>query len=85
MSEPIRVITETGITNALLGSRSGASKRIKKRSEEVGAPLPLFLAPSQLNPFIDKELRDGPLRVIEYVDGDRIVVAAEIHQAEARY
>lgn len=72
-SEPVRVITENGITNALLGSRSGASKRLKKRSEEEGAPLPLFLAPSQLNAFVDKELRDGPLRVIEYVDGDRIM------------
>lgn len=72
-SEPVRVITENGITNALLGSRSGASKRIKKLSEEGGAPLPLFLAPSQLNPFIDNDLRNGPLRVIEYVDGDRIV------------
>lgn len=72
-SEPMRVLTENGITNALLGSRSGASKRIKKRSEEVGAPLPLFLAPGQLNSFIDKELREGPLQVIEYVDGDRIM------------
>lgn len=72
-SDPVRVLTENGITNALLGSRSGASKRLKKRSEEDGTPLPLFLAPGQLNPFIDKELLDGPLRVIEYVDGDRIM------------
>jgi hypothetical protein len=72
-TEPLRVLTENGITNALLGSRSGASKRLKKRSEEDGAPLPLFLAPGQLNPFIDNELRDGPLRVIEYADGDRIM------------
>jgi hypothetical protein len=72
-SEPVRVLTENGITNALLGSRSGASKRLKKKSEEEGAPLPLFLAPSQLNAFVDAELRDGPLRVIEYVDGDRIM------------
>lgn len=72
-AEPVRVLTENGITNALLGSRSGASKRIKKKSEEEGAPLPLFLAPSQLNAFVDKELREGPLRVIEYVDGDRIM------------
>ena len=57
--EPIRVITENGITNALLGSRSGASKRLKKRAEDVGAPLPLFLAPGQ----------------IKYVDGDRVVRA----------
>lgn len=73
--EPIRVITENGITNALLGSRSGASKRLKKKAEDDGAPLPLFLAPSQLNPFIDKHLGGGPLKVIEYVDGDRTVRA----------
>lgn len=73
--EPIRVITENGITNALLGSRSGASKRLKKRAEDDGAPLPLFLAPGQLKPFIDKHLGDGPLAVIEYVDGDRVVRA----------
>lgn len=70
---PIRVLTESGITNALLGSRSGASKRLKKKAEDGGAPLPLFLAPGQLNSFISNELRDGPLRLIEYVDGDRIV------------
>ena len=73
--EPIRVITENGITNALLGSRSGASKRLKKKAEDDGAPLPLFLAPGQLKPFVDKHLGDGPLSVIEYVDGDRIVRA----------
>lgn len=73
--EPIRVLTETGITNALLGSRSGASKRIKKKAEDDGAPLPLFLAPSQLNPFTIKHLGDGPLKVIEYVDGDRVIRA----------
>jgi len=73
--EPIRVITEHGITNALLGSRSGASKRLKKKAEEDGAPLPLFLAPRQLKPFIDKHLGAEPLQPIEYVDGDRIVRA----------
>jgi hypothetical protein len=67
------VLTENGMTNALLGSRSGASKRLKKKYESEGAPLPLFLAPSQLNSFIDNDLREGPLRVIEYVDGDRIM------------
>lgn len=71
--DPIRVLTETGITNALLGSRSGASKRLKKKAEDSGAPLPLFLAPGQLNSFISNDLRDGPLRLIEYVDGDRVI------------
>ena len=73
--EPIRVLTETGITNAILGSRSGASKRLKKASEEQGAPLPLFIAPPRLKDFIDNDLMDGPLKPIEYVDGDRIITA----------
>lgn len=73
--EPMRVITESGITNALLGSRSGASKRLKKKAENEGALLPIFLAPSQLNPYVIKHLGSGPLKVIEYVDGERIVRA----------
>lgn len=72
-SEPMRVLTEHGITTALLGSRSGASKRIKKKSEEEGIPLPLFVAPGQLSAFIDDDMRNGPLRVIEYMDGGRLV------------
>lgn len=68
-----RVLTETGITNAILGTRSGASKRLKKAASDGGALLPIFLAPGQLSPFIDKELADGPLRPIDYLDGDRVV------------
>jgi hypothetical protein len=56
-----------------LGERSGASKRLKKAASEEGALLPLFVAPSQLKPFISKELKDGPLKPIDYQDGDRIV------------
>jgi len=68
-----RVITENGITNAILGTRSGASKRLKRAAERDGAPLPLFLAPGQLKRFIDSELYDGPLAPIDYVDGERVV------------
>ena len=68
-----RVLTENGITYAILGERSGASKRLKKAASEGGALLPLFVAPSQLKPFISKELEDGPLKPIDYRDGDRIV------------
>lgn len=70
-----RVLTENGITLALLGSRSGASKRLKKALEERGVPVPLFAAPRQLAPFITEELLDGPLRPIDYHDGDRVVRA----------
>ena len=69
-----RVVSENGITNALLGSRSGASKRLKKASEAGGAHLPLFLAPGQLKPFISDELINGPLKQIVYKDGRKKVV-----------
>jgi hypothetical protein len=68
-----RVLSENGITNAILGTRSGASKRLKKAAEEDGALLPLFVAPSQLNEFITNDLLDGPLKPIDYVEGDRVV------------
>src|SRR5690349_11880551 len=55
-----RVLTENGITNAILGTRSGASKRLKKAASEEGDTLPLFVAPGQLTPFIRAELYDGP-------------------------
>jgi hypothetical protein len=70
-----RVLSENGITNAILGSRSGASKRLKKAAEEGGMPIPLFVAPSQLKPFITQDLVEGPLQPIDYVDGDRVVRA----------
>lgn len=74
-----RVLSEHGITTAL-GSRSGASKRIKKVSESDGAPLPIFLAPGQLKGLISSELMDGPLKEITYKDGQRKVTgySAEI-------
>lgn len=31
------------------------------------------MAPGQLEPFISKDLLDGPLKPIDYVDGDRVV------------
>lgn len=68
-----RVLSEHGITNAILGTRSGASKRLKKATQSDGAPVPLFIAPSQLKPFIDADLIEGPLKPIDYLDGDRIV------------
>jgi len=63
-----RVVTEHGITYAILGARSGAARRLKKAAESSGAPLPLFLATKNLEPFIDNDLRDGPLKPIVYED-----------------
>lgn len=68
-----RVLTENGITNAILGTRSGASKRRKKAAQEEGALVPLFVAPRQLKNFITKDLLDGPLKPIDYLDGTRMV------------
>ena len=64
-----RVLSETGISNAILGNRSGASKRLK----EAGAPLPIFAAPRQLKPFITQEILDGPFKPIDYVESGRVV------------
>jgi hypothetical protein len=68
-----RVLSENGITAAILGTRSGASKRLKKAAESDGALLPLFVAPGKLRPFITQDLLDGPLKPIDYLDGDRMV------------
>ena len=40
-----RVLSENGITNAILGSRSGASKRLKKAAEEEGPRFPYSSLP----------------------------------------
>jgi hypothetical protein len=69
-----RVLSENGIANALLGGRSGASKRKKKAAEETGAHVPIFVAPRQLEPFISAELRNGPLKPIHYRDGRSVVI-----------
>ncbi len=70
-----RVLTESGITNAILGSRSGASKRIKRSQENEGAHVPLFLAPDNIKSLITTDLWDGPLALIQYLDGNKIINA----------
>lgn len=72
-----RVFSETGVADALLGSRSGASKRLKKQAEDEGAPIPVFLAPGQLKAFISKELAAGPLLPIEYTSSGKRWVGYE--------
>lgn len=64
-----RVISEAGITNAMLGNRSGASKRLK----ESGAQMPMFIAPNILKPFVSEELVNGPLQPLKYNDKNRSV------------
>ncbi len=67
----VRVLSENGITNAILGSRSGYSKRRTIVAKATGAPLPLFLAPERLKHFISKELINGPLTPIIYNQNSR--------------
>lgn len=67
-----RVLTENGIATALLGGRSGASKRLKRAADEEGDVLPLFVAPGQLHPFIG-ELETSLLKPIDYLDGERVI------------
>jgi len=68
-----RVLSEHGVTSAMR-SRSGGSKRSKKIDLEKGrAPLPVFMAPNNLKPFISEELRIGLLNPIKYRTGSRIV------------
>lgn len=71
-----RILSETGVTSAL-GSRSGASKRLKKREAEAGTQIPVFLAPANIRPFITEEMVNGPLRPIVYKDGRRHAVGYE--------
>jgi hypothetical protein len=73
LTDGTRVLSETGITNALLGGRSGASRRKKRAAGEAGAHLPLFVAPRQLERFISKELREGPLKPIRYREGRSVI------------
>ena len=73
LEDGTRVLSEHGITNALLGSRSGYSKRRTRASKKEGAPLPLFLAPASLSPFISKDLISGPLASLKYLQNSRTV------------
>lgn len=68
-----RILSETGVTLAL-GSRSGGSKRIKKALDESGSQLPVFVAPSNVRPFISQDVLEGALKPILYKDGRRHVI-----------
>ena len=69
-----RVISETGITKAILGTRSGASRKLKSEANKDGALLPVFWAPQRLKPIVSSELGGKPLEQIIYKDGNRKVV-----------
>ncbi|MCB8840192.1 P63C domain-containing protein [Aurantimonas sp. VKM B-3413] len=74
-----RILSEFGITQAL-GSRSGASKRIKAAqvaNPGDDLPTPIFLAPRALRPFITQDLLDGPLKPVIYKDARRTLIGYE--------
>ena len=77
LDDGTRVLSETGIANAILKSRSGAARR-KKKAENVGALLPVFLVSESLKPFISKDLEVGA-HLIDYFDGKR-----EMHGYDAK-
>jgi hypothetical protein len=69
-----RVISETGITKAILGTRSGASIKLKSEANKDGSLLPIFLAPPRLKDIVNSELGCEPIEQIIYKDGNRKVV-----------
>jgi hypothetical protein len=73
LSDGRRVLSENGITNAILGGRSGASKRLKKASQDSGSVLPLFVAPGQLAPFVTGVSQSPIFQPIRYLSGRRTV------------
>jgi len=68
LEDGTRVLSETGITNAILKTRSGAALRAKVTLDD-GALLPVFLASKSLVPFIPQGFMDGA-HIIEYLDGE---------------
>lgn len=74
LEDGTRVFSESGVTDAILGGRSGASKKLKKQAEEAGALLPIFVAPGQLKPFISNELMNGPFRPISYASNGKAAI-----------
>lgn len=55
----------------------GRLRRQKKQQEAEGSPIPVFLAPTNLKPFIPTELDSGPLAPIIYQDKGRTVYGFE--------
>lgn len=74
LEDGTRVLSETGITNAVLGGRSGASRSLAKELKNSGSPLPIFLASNNLKPFIHADLLNGPLSPIKYINNNGRVV-----------
>lgn len=66
LRDATRLLSETGIINALGLYRSGAVHTREKEAADGGAQLPLFVANKNLKPFIDLDLADVLKRPIWY-------------------
>jgi hypothetical protein len=55
-----RVLTENGITYAILGERSGASKRLKRQPPKAGPFFPCLSLRASLSPLSARSWRTGP-------------------------
>ena len=71
LEDGTRVLSETGIANAILRSRSGAAIR-RKRKDDSGASIPIFLTSNALKPFIPQDFLVGA-PMLEYISGGKKV------------
>jgi hypothetical protein len=63
-----RVITETGFVN-VLGSAGGKQRKDRNSVSDGEVPMPLFLAPKALKPFVDAAFDGGYPEIVTYKDG----------------
>ncbi|MBT0535841.1 P63C domain-containing protein [Riemerella anatipestifer] len=74
LEDGTRIIGENGI-NGHLGVSGGKNYKLRQKMvEKRGGPLPIFLASTALNPFIDKVFDESDLIPVKYKVGDNISV-----------
>ena len=69
LQDGTRVLSESGLVNALGLYRSGAVHTREKEAASGGAQLPLFVAHKNIKPFVGKDLTDVLLKPLWYVWG----------------
>ena len=57
---------------------------MKTASSEDGAPIPIFLASKNIIPYITNELRDGPLKPINYTVRNASASKGDLRETELR-
>lgn len=68
-----RVVTESGFVN-VLGSAGGKQRKDRNTVNAGEVPLPLFLAPKALKPFVDSAFESGYPEQVFYKDGRKTLV-----------